>query len=92
MNEIEIPRYVDSQHQFFFWELDEVVIIVSIIGLGMALDYLFSSMIPAFLVGWIFSRYKNGNLEGALVHMAYWFGLVGLNKHFPNGQTRRLIP
>ena len=33
MNEIDIPRYVDAQHQFFFWELDEVVIIVSIIGM-----------------------------------------------------------
>ncbi|HID45131.1 MAG TPA: hypothetical protein EYP34_05195 [Chromatiaceae bacterium] len=33
MNEIDIPRYVDAQHQFFFWELDEVVIIVSIIAM-----------------------------------------------------------
>jgi conjugal transfer pilus assembly protein TraL len=92
MNEIDIPRYVDSQHQMFFWELDEVVIIASIIGLGMLLDYLFYSMIPAIAIGLIFSRYKNGNLEGVLMHMAFWAGFVGLNKYFPNGQSRNLIP
>ena len=92
MNEVPIPRYVDSQHQFFFWEVDEVVIIMSIIGLGIALDFLLYSLLPAIGVGMVFSRYKNGNLDGILMHMAYWSGFMALNKYFSNGQSRHLIP
>ena len=92
MNEIPIPRYVDAQHQVFFWEIDEVVIITSILGLGIALDFFFYSLVPAIVLGMVFSRYKNGNLDGVLQHMAYWAGFVALNKIFTNGQVRQYIP
>ena len=92
MNEIPIPRYVDAQHQLFFWEIDEVVIIMSIIGLGIALDFFFYSLVPAIGLGLIFSRYKNGNLDGVLLHMAYWSGFFSLNKVFSNGQVRQYLP
>ena len=92
MNEVPIPGYVDAQHQFFFWEIDEVVIIMSIIGLGIVLDLLLYSFLPAIGVGMLFSRYKNGNLDGVLMHASYWYGFMGLNKYFKNGQSRHFIP
>ena len=37
MNEVDIPRYVDSQPQLFFWEIDEAVIFIGLLGCGIAI-------------------------------------------------------
>lgn len=37
MKEIDIPRYVDSQTQLLFWEIDEAAIFIGCLGAGIAL-------------------------------------------------------
>jgi conjugal transfer pilus assembly protein TraL len=92
MKEIPIPRYVDSQMQLFFWELDEVVVISAIAGFGIVMDMVFYSMIAGFFASILFTKYKNNFLDGILMHMAYWAGFMKLNKLFPNGQIRHYVP
>lgn len=92
MHDIPIPNYTDAQMQIFFWELDEfipsvVIIVVFIIMwnqplLGIILSYVFTRL---------FSRFKRENLDGALFHIAWWIGAMGMNRKFDSGLDREFV-
>lgn len=90
MKEVEIPRYVDAQPQIFFWELDEAIVYVSCMAAGIAIGG--TSTPISMVVGWfvvkIFRRFKNGSLEGVLLHICYRAGLLGLNKRYRDALKR----
>jgi conjugal transfer pilus assembly protein TraL len=91
MERINIPRYINSQVQVFWWEIDEIIPLFTVIGLGImsgALTY----MLPVGLyVTWQFGRYKKSHLDGALLHIAFWHGVISLNKKYKNGLVRELV-
>ncbi len=89
MKDIEIPRFVDSQVQVFFWEIDEIVPMVASVGIGIMTGALTYMLIPAFIITKLFSKYKEMHLDGILLHYAYWVGIFPLNKAHDNGQIRR---
>jgi conjugal transfer pilus assembly protein TraL len=88
MEEIDIPRYVDSQYQLFFWELDEIAPIAGMLGLGIVTDTLTLMIVPMFVFARVFSAFKQHHLDGVLLHMAYWAGIIRLNRVFENGLVR----
>ena len=90
MNAIDIPRYVDSQPQLLFWELDEAIIFVGCLASGIALGGYFTlvSMAMGVAVVKLFRRFKNGALDGILLHLCYWAGFMGLNKRYPDSSVR----
>jgi conjugal transfer pilus assembly protein TraL len=87
---IDIPRYVDSQPQLLFWELDEAIVFVGCLASGIAIGG-YATLI-AIAAGWIvvkaFRRFKNGALDGILLHLCYWAGVLSLNDHYKDS-TRR---
>lgn len=88
MDPIPIPRYVDSQMQVLFWEVDEVVPVVALMGVGIMTDTL-SYMFVIMIVVWhLFGKFKDSNLDGILMHLAYTNGIATLNKRFPSGIER----
>ncbi|NCA70461.1 MAG: type IV conjugative transfer system protein TraL [Sphingobacteriia bacterium] len=88
MDLVPIPRYVDSQMQILFWEIDEVVPVVALMGVGIMTDTM-GYMIFVMVIVWkLFGKFKNRNLDGVLMHMAYAGGLSNLNKRFPPGVER----
>ena len=90
MKEIDIPRYVDSQMQLLFWEIDEAVIFIGCLGAGIAIGGW--ATIASLVGGWYavkrFKRFKNGALDGILQHLCYWAGVMKLNKHYQDSSKR----
>lgn len=88
MDLVRIPRYVDSQMQILFWEIDEVVPVVALMGVGIMTDTMVYMFFVMFIVWKLFGKFKNRNLDGILMHMAYANGISNLNKRFPPGVER----
>ena len=87
MNEIDIPRYVDAQPQLFFYELDEAIVFASCFGVGIWMGGWFAalSLLAGHLTVRIFKRFKNGALDGILMHMCYSAGILSLNDRYQDG-------
>lgn len=90
MTEIEIPRYVDCQPQLLFWELDEAIIFVGCLAGGIAIGGYATLLAMAGGVFAVkaFRRFKNGALDGILLHLCYWAGVMALNKHYQDSTKR----
>ena len=90
MDEINIPRYIDDQQQFFFWELDEAAVAITLFGVGIVAESIFFSFIMIVLISMQLRRFKNNTLPGTLLHIAFWNGLTGLNREYPDAFEREL--
>lgn len=91
MEDIEIPHYIDAQPQVFFWELDEFATVFFFMAIGIATDTLTAWIPIMILFSYFFQRYKAGQMEGILVHLVYWNGVLSLNKKFRNGMSREFV-
>lgn len=90
MDPVEIPDYIDSQPQLFFWELDEAIVFVFCFGVGIVIGswgVLFGIGAGVGVVKF-FRRFKNGTFDGILFHIIYWLGLASLNQRFKDGGER----
>lgn len=91
--EVDIPRYVDSQQQFYAWEFDEFVIGFFIFSLGILTRSsmgLFMAIGAAWLIMKLMRRWKEGEMEGAIMHIFFYSGFTGINKVFRDGLKRLL--
>jgi conjugal transfer pilus assembly protein TraL len=93
MRTTKIPRYIDSTPQLFFWELDELVILIASLAVGILVGGLYTvvSLGVGFYLVDVFKRYKDGGLAGQLNHIAHWSNFVNINSRFPNGGARRMF-
>ena len=85
MREIDVPRYIDSQPQFFWWELDEFALAIGIMGVGMLTETLTVVFFVIVVLSAWMKRFKSNNLDGALIHIAYRAGLTPLNRAYKDG-------
>lgn len=91
MDEIVIPRYIDSQPQFFMWELDEFCVAVGLFGTGIITETMWTMILLIILVSGALKKFKRDNLEGALLHIAFWSGVTAINKENLDAYDRELI-
>ncbi len=91
MTEKPIPNYVDDQMQVFFWEIDEFFPALTIFIVMFMWGQLLIGILLTYVFVKFFSRFKNANMAGVLFHMAWWVGLMGMNKKFDNGATREAV-
>lgn len=89
MKEVEIPRYIDSQPQIFFWELDEFLLSFGMVAVGIITDSLLLTLFCIWLVTKLFRRLKSRSLDGALKHFFYWSGALPLNSEAPDSIRNR---
>jgi type IV conjugative transfer system protein TraL len=80
MNKIKIPRYIDNQPQLLMWELDEFCVAVGLFGMGIITETLWIQMVLIVLVSGLLKKFKKDNLEGALLHIAFWSGVTAMNR------------
>ena len=88
MNQVEIPRFVDAQLQFFWWEMDEFLVAASVLALSIIMHLVWAAFIGIPFLVKLLKMFKNSSLPGGLVHLAYWTGISGLNKQFEDGLVR----
>lgn len=91
MREVSIPRYVDSQAQFLFWEVDEVAIVAVCMFVGIIFEMLGPLLLGSIVLTWQFRKYKMARMEGVLHHLCFWLGVTTLNRRFPNGLEREIV-
>lgn len=93
MRQVQIPRYIDSIAQFFFWEIDEFIIIAATFSVGIALGGLWTlAFLPlGFFLANRFARYKSNGLPGQLNHLAHFYNIMNINKNYPRGGIRRVF-
>lgn len=93
MNNIKIPRYIDSMPQIFFWEIDEFLILASCFGIGIMMGGLNTllGIGAGFFAANMFKKYKAGGLPGQLNHLFHWNNILNINSAFPQSGTRKLF-
>lgn len=91
MDEMELPHYIDAQQQIFFWEVDEIMPIISFIGVGLMTDTLTVWLLFSIVFHYAFTRFKYSQMDGILMHLVYWHGIMPLNRRFKNGLDREYI-
>lgn len=80
--EIRMPKYVDSQMQVLWWEMDQFLIFMMMLGVGLIIhQFLISSALLFFLMPMI-TKFKRAALEGMAMHVMHGSGLLPLNKEF----------
>ena len=90
MTEKPIPNHVDDQMQVFFWEIDEFFPALVIFVVLFMWDQLMLGLISTYVFVKLFGRFKNARLDGVLFHMAWWAGLMSMNKRFDSGAMREV--
>ncbi|MFH0810111.1 MAG: type IV conjugative transfer system protein TraL [Pseudomonadota bacterium] len=75
MDELEIPRiprYLDSMPQILFWELDDMMFLVSGVFMGIGTGHVLIGMLLGALATRYYARAKEQHLPGYLVHWLYF--------------------
>lgn len=91
MNEVPIPRHLDSQQQFLWWEFDEFVVAAGLFGVGIIIKQLLIALILIVLTSKAMRRFKSNNLDGAVQHVVYAAGVAPLNKAYQDGLEREFF-
>lgn len=88
MQQIEIPRFVDSLPQIFWWELDEFLVAAALFGVSIIIHMVVLGIVLAVFSVRIVRKFKTSTLPGQLLHLAYWYGLATLNEQYQDGLLR----
>lgn len=91
MREYQIPQYIDSFPQLMWFEVDEIMPFIACYGAGTLLHMTSPMIVTGAVLTWFYMRHKRKSLDGSLLHMLYWWGLMSLNKVFRNGLMREWI-
>ena len=73
---VRIPRYVNELLQIGPYELDELIVLASVMMIGVISGYIFTGIAAGFVVTYFFTFFKSKNSRGVMLHMLYWYGLV----------------
>jgi len=91
VDEIEaprIPRYLDSLPQILFWELDDMMFLVTGVFLGMLTGQVLAGMLLGALGTRSYARAKEKHLPGYLIHWLYFRGGLSPVRGLPPGWAR----
>ena len=91
----QIPQKLDNPAQVFWLEVDEIMPFFICWAAGLFLRKLTGStwmvtggIAVGIFFSWVYMKHKRGSLPGALQHIFYNAGVIGLNKRFSNGLLR----
>ena len=76
MENITIPRYLDDPPSLLFWQIDEVLPAIVVMGIGFLMGHIFIAIILAYVSIKITSKLKENAQEGYAKHLFYWFGII----------------
>jgi len=82
---VKIPRYIDTQPQLLWWELDEVIVLILCLFVGILTRQLTYFLLGGFVSTYFITKLKNGKSDGYVFHWFYWLSI-------PSFQFRRVPP
>lgn len=94
MKPLRMPRSLDDQMYILFWTADELLPGLFIFIIGVLVAQKLICLILAIVVTKLFRRMKEGNPDGFLLHIGYWYGLISGRRAYsmPNAFIREFIP
>lgn len=73
--EHRIPRYLNSQAQLLWWELDEVLVITACLAIGILYELLPLCVPLALVTAKAMAKSKATHGHGWILHAAWWHGI-----------------
>jgi type IV conjugative transfer system protein TraL len=73
--ETRIPRYLNSQAQILWWEMDEVMVLTAATGMGIVFEVLLIAVPLGLIAARFMAKVKADHGHGWLLHQAWWNGI-----------------
>lgn len=77
-----VPKLLDAPPKMFFWEMDEFMVMMAPLGLGIITGWVLSGAALGLLLSWGVAKLKSGQGAGFMLHVFYWV--------LPNGGVTKL--
>lgn len=68
-----IPKSLDAQERFLWWEMDQAIIAIMLISMGVISGSMLMGMLAGALAAWQYGRMKAGKHPKFAVHALYWW-------------------
>jgi len=68
-----IPKSLDAQERFLWWEMDQAIIAIMLLGMGVVSGSMLAGMGLGALAAWQYGRLKAGKHPKFAVHALYWW-------------------
>lgn len=94
MKPLRMPRSLDDQMYVLFWTADELLPGLFVFIVGVLIAQKLVCLIVAVVITKLFRRLKEGNPDGFLLHLGYWYGLITGRADYamPNSFIREFVP
>ena len=68
-----IPKSLDAQERFLWWEMDQAIIAIMLIGMGVISGAMLIGLAAGAVAAWQYGRLKAGRHPKFAVHAMYWW-------------------
>ena len=68
-----IPQSLDASERFLWWDLDQLVLFLFMMGIGIQTGYMLSGMMLGGTLAWQYGRMKSGKHSKFALHLMYWW-------------------
>lgn len=70
-----IPQFLDAQIQLLWWELDEIIILMMFVSIGLLTDHAYIASVLGFMSMNLYSKISSKKQPGYFKHVMYKYGL-----------------
>jgi len=89
---LAIPRHLDDPPRFLFWDLDEAILFMLALILGMVAGLLFAGAAAGIVLVIAYGKAKSGRHRAFALHLMYWYLPVTLGfRRTPPSYIREYI-
>lgn len=68
-----IPKTLDAQERFLWWEIDQAILALTLTGMGVIAGAMLLGMGVGALIAWQYGKFKAGKHPRFAVHAMYWW-------------------
>ncbi|MFA6396629.1 MAG: type IV conjugative transfer system protein TraL [Sulfurimonas sp.] len=90
MEERYIPKYLNAQIQLLWWELDEMIVMITFVSLGIISGHTYIGALVGFVIMNAYSKITSKKQPGFFKHVLYSYGLWG-KTNIPDYWVKELV-
>lgn len=69
---LAIPQHLDDPPRFLFWDLDEAILFMLALVLGLMVDLVFVGGATGVALVFVYGKAKSGRHRAYALHLMYW--------------------
>lgn len=90
MEDRYIPKYLNAQIQLLWWELDEMIVLMTFVSFGIISGHTYIGACIGFIFMNIYSKLNSKKQPGYFKHVMYRYGFWG-KKGIPEYWIKELV-